>query len=148
MTDFFRDKSTTSFILQSQSPLLTTVYLFVRHKYFSYLFCMHKVEKIDSGWQVQAGSTRKYILLKKVNPARSTLNLDPEGKPDPSQPVFLSWGSGSTQKIGLGLFALIQGACFLKYLSKSNIFYVELGRRNISYNNYHKSQQKIGTFWK
>ena len=63
--------------------------------------------KIDSGWRVEAGPTRKYVLMKKP-------------QPDPIQPEFGPWGlnpnqlnpffipkTGSTQKIVSGLAALV-----------------------------------------
>ena len=40
--------------------------------------------KIDSGWRVEAGPTRKYVLMKKP-------------QPDPIQPEFGPWGLNSTR---------------------------------------------------
>ena len=40
--------------------------------------------KVDSGWRVEAGPTRKYVLMKKP-------------QPDPIQPEFGPWGLNSTR---------------------------------------------------
>ena len=76
-----------------------------KYTFTTFIICMQKVDKHYFGLkEVQPESTS---LWKNLNPTLSNPNLDPGGSTQPDSTRFFIPKTGSTQKIGSGLAALI-----------------------------------------